>query len=61
MRLADYQVKPLTKRATEVIRFLSERVIKHFLLLGWRHSADDAIEKLQAGYEFNSIVYWFYL
>lgn len=43
--------KPLTKRATEVIRFLSEKSNKSFPIIGVGgiHSADDAIEKLQAG------------
>jgi dihydroorotate dehydrogenase len=42
--------KPLAKRATEVIRFLSEKSNKAFLSLeGGIYSADDAIEKLEAG------------
>ena len=43
--------KPLTKRSTEVIRFLSERSNKAFPIIGVGgiHSAQDAIEKIQAG------------
>ncbi|RYJ42909.1 quinone-dependent dihydroorotate dehydrogenase [Flavobacterium beibuense] len=43
--------KPLTKRSTEVIRFLSEKSDKAFPIIGVGgiHSADDAIEKLEAG------------
>ena len=43
--------KPLTKRATEVIRFLSEQSNKAFPIIGVGgiHSAEDAIEKLEAG------------
>ena len=43
--------KPLTKRATEVIRFLSEKSNKAFPIIGVGgiHTADDAIEKLEAG------------
>ena len=43
--------KPLTKRSTEVIRFLSEKSKKAFPIIGVGgiHSADDAIEKLNAG------------
>jgi dihydroorotate dehydrogenase len=41
--------KPLTSRSTEVIRFLSEKSKKAFPIIGWRNSADDAIEKLEAG------------
>ena len=43
--------KPLTKRATEVIRFLSEKSNKAFPIIGVGgiHSAADAVEKLQAG------------
>jgi dihydroorotate dehydrogenase len=43
--------KPLTKRATEVIRFLSEKSNKSFPIIGVGgiHSAEDAIEKLEAG------------
>ena len=42
--------KPLTKRSTEVIRFLSEKN-KSFPIIGVGgiHTADDAIEKLNAG------------
>ncbi|PHR10680.1 MAG: dihydroorotate dehydrogenase (quinone) [Aequorivita sp.] len=43
--------KPLTKRATEVIRFLSEKSKKAFPIIGVGgiHSAEDALEKLDAG------------
>jgi len=43
--------KPLTKRSTEVIRFLSEKSNKAFPIVGVGgiHSAEDAIEKLEAG------------
>ena len=43
--------KPLTNRATEVIRFLSEKINKAFPIIGVGgiHSAQDAIEKLEAG------------
>jgi dihydroorotate dehydrogenase len=43
--------KPLTKRSTEVIKFLSEKSNKSFPIIGVGgiHSADDAIEKLNAG------------
>ncbi|MEY4038445.1 MAG: hypothetical protein RIR67_755 [Bacteroidota bacterium] len=43
--------KPLAKRATEVIRFLSEKSNKSFPIIGVGgiHSAEDAIEKLEAG------------
>ena len=43
--------KPLTKRSTEVIRFLSEKSNKSFPIVGVGgiHTADDAIEKLEAG------------
>lgn len=43
--------KPLTNRATEVIRFLSEKSNKAFPIIGVGgiHSAQDAIEKLEAG------------
>jgi len=43
--------KPLAKRATEVIRFLSEKSNSAFPIIGVGgiHSADDAIEKLEAG------------
>lgn len=43
--------KPLTKRATEVIRFLSEKSNKSFPIIGVGgiHSAQDALEKLEAG------------
>jgi dihydroorotate dehydrogenase len=43
--------KPLTKRATEVIRYLSEKSNKAFPIIGVGgiHSAEDAIEKIKAG------------
>ncbi|MFN7100517.1 MAG: quinone-dependent dihydroorotate dehydrogenase [Flavobacterium sp.] len=43
--------KPLTKRATEVIRFLSEKSNKAFPIIGVGgiHTVQDAIEKLDAG------------
>jgi dihydroorotate dehydrogenase len=43
--------KPLTSQSTEVIRFLSEKSNKSFPIIGVGgiHSAQDAIEKLEAG------------
>ena len=43
--------KPLTKRSTEVIRFLSEKSNKAFPIIGVGgiHTVQDAIEKLEAG------------
>lgn len=43
--------KPLTQRSTEVIRFLSEKSNKAFPIIGVGgiHSAEDALEKLEAG------------
>lgn len=43
--------KPLTKRSTEVIRFLSEKSNKAFPIIGVGgiHSPEDAMEKLEAG------------
>ncbi|HLW63296.1 MAG TPA: quinone-dependent dihydroorotate dehydrogenase [Flavobacterium sp.] len=43
--------KPLTKRSTEVIRFLAEKSNKSFPIIGVGgiHSAKDALEKLDAG------------
>ena len=43
--------KPLTKRSTEVIRFLSEKSNKAFPIIGVGgiHTAKDALEKLEAG------------
>jgi dihydroorotate dehydrogenase len=42
--------KPLTNRSTEVIRFLSEERVKSVSDYWWEESsADDAIEKLEAG------------
>lgn len=43
--------KPLTNRSTEVIRFLSEKSNKAFPIIGVGgiHSAEDALEKIDAG------------
>lgn len=43
--------KPLAKRATEVIRFLSDKSNKSFPIIGVGgiHTAEDAVEKLEAG------------
>jgi dihydroorotate dehydrogenase len=43
--------KPITQRSTEVIRFLSEKSNKAFPIIGVGgiHSAEDALEKLEAG------------
>lgn len=43
--------KPLSKRSTEVIKFLSEKSGKAFPIIGVGgiHSAEDALEKLDAG------------
>src|SRR5690625_1820525 len=43
--------KPLTKRSTEVIRFLSEKSNQSFPIIGIGgiHSPEDALEKLRAG------------
>jgi dihydroorotate dehydrogenase len=43
--------KPLTNRSTEVIRFLSEKSNKSFPIIGVGgiHTAQDALEKLEAG------------
>ena len=43
--------KPLTKKSTEVIRFLAEKSKKAFPIIGVGgiHSAEDALEKLDAG------------
>ncbi len=43
--------KPLTKRSTEVIRFLSEKSNRAFPIIGVGgiHSVEDALEKLEAG------------
>jgi dihydroorotate dehydrogenase len=43
--------KPLAKRATEVIRFLSEKSNNAFPIIGVGgiHSAEDALEKMEAG------------
>ena len=43
--------RPLTKRSTEVIKYLSQKAEKRFHIIGVGgiHSPDDAIEKLKAG------------
>ena len=43
--------KPLKNRSTEVIRFLAEKSNKSFSIIGVGgiHSAEDALEKLEAG------------
>jgi dihydroorotate dehydrogenase len=43
--------KPLTNRSTEIIRFLAEKSNKSFPIIGVGgiHSAEDAIEKIEAG------------
>lgn len=43
--------KPLTKRSTEVIKYLSEKSAKSFpiIAVGGIHTPEDAIEKLNAG------------
>jgi len=43
--------KPVSKRSTEVIRFLAEKSNKSFPIIGVGgiHSADDALEKIEAG------------
>lgn len=43
--------KPLTRRSTEVVRYLSEKSDKSFPIIGVGgiHSENDAIEKLEAG------------
>ncbi len=43
--------KPLANRSTEVIRFLAEKSNKAFPIIGVGgiHSAEDALEKLEAG------------
>lgn len=43
--------KPLTQRSTEVIRYLRQRLDKKIAIIGVGgiHSADDALEKLNAG------------
>ena len=43
--------KPLTKRSTEVIRFLAEKSNKAFPIIGVGgiHTAEDALDKLEAG------------
>jgi len=43
--------KPLTKKSTEVIRFLAEKSNQSFPIIGVGgiHSAEDALEKLEAG------------
>ncbi|QQX75673.1 MULTISPECIES: quinone-dependent dihydroorotate dehydrogenase [Aequorivita] len=51
MEMGGLSGKPLAKRATEVIRFLSEKSNKAFPIIGVGgiHSAEDALEKLDAG------------
>lgn len=51
MEMGGLSGKPLTKRSTEVIRFLSEKSGKAFPIIGVGgiHSAEDALEKLDAG------------
>lgn len=43
--------KPLTKRSTEIIRFLAEKSNKSFPIIGVGgiHSPEDALEKIEAG------------
>ena len=43
--------RPLTKRSTEVIRYLSEQSGKNFVIIGVGgiHSPEDALEKIKAG------------
>ena len=43
--------KPKTKRSTEVIKYLADRSNRSFPIIGVGgiHSAEDAIEKLNAG------------
>ena len=43
--------RPLTERSTEVIRYLSEKSNKSFVIIGVGgiHSAEDALEKIKAG------------
>lgn len=43
--------KPVTKRSTEVIRYLSQKSNKSFPIIGVGgiHSAEDALEKIEAG------------
>ena len=43
--------KPLTERSTEVIRYLSEKSNKSFVIIGVGgiHSVEDALEKIKAG------------
>lgn len=43
--------KPLTQRSTEVIRYLRQHLDKKFAIIGVGgiHSAEDALEKMQAG------------
>ena len=55
--------KPLTNRATEVIRFLSEKSNKAFPIIGVGgiHSAQDAIDKLEAGASLVQLYTGFYL
>jgi dihydroorotate dehydrogenase len=41
--------KPLTKRSTEVIRFYLKKQSISIIGVGGIHSAEDALEKLEAG------------
>jgi dihydroorotate dehydrogenase len=41
--------QPLTKRSTEVIRYLTKRTQKPVIAVGGIMTAEDALEKLQAG------------
>jgi len=51
MGMGGLSGKPLTKRSTEVIRYLRQNLDKKFAIMGVGgiHSADDAIEKINAG------------
>ena len=51
MEMGGLSGKPLNKRATEVIRFLSEKSNNAFPIIGVGgiHTAEDALEKLDAG------------
>jgi dihydroorotate dehydrogenase len=54
---------PVRKRSTEVIRFLSEKSNKAFPIVGVGgiHSAEDALEKIEAGATLYSAMDWFCL
>ena len=51
MQTGGLSGKPVRKRSTEVIRYLSDKSGKAFPIIGVGgiHSAEDAIEKLEAG------------